>query len=139
MIGGIFLRATRLYPKILNVLLVLTLTFSASGCFYLVFGGAAAAGGYAISRDTIQGEMDREFSQVWDSAVEVISIMGRIESQDHEKGEIISIVQGSRVTVDLIQITPATIRLKIKARRMGLPRIGLAQDIYLKVTSQIDK
>ena len=50
---------------------------SASGCFYLIVGGAAAAGGYAISRDTIQGETDRSFDEVWDAAL--------INSDRHEQ------------------------------------------------------
>jgi len=133
------LKARKLYHHGVLGLLFLAVTFSFSGCFYLVFGGAAAAGGYAISRDTIQGEIDRDFSQVWDTAIEVVSIMGRIESQNSEMGQIISIIQGARVTINLTQLTPSTIRIKVKARRSGFPRIGLAQEIYLKVTNQVDK
>lgn len=130
---------TRSIQSIFIACLLIFFSISASGCFYLVFGGAAAAGGYAISRDTIQGEVDRDFSQLWDTANDVIGIMGRIEIQNQETGEIVAIVQGSRVTVHLIQLTPSTIRLKVKARKAGFPRMGLAQDIYLKITSQVDK
>ncbi len=133
------MKARKLYHHGVLGLLLLAVTFFSSGCFYLVFGGAAAAGGYAISRDTIQGEIDRDFSQVWDTAIEVVSIMGRIESQNSEMGQIIAIIQGARVTINLTQLTPSTIRIKVKARRSGFPRIGLAQEIYLKVTNQVDK
>ena len=87
-----------------------------SGCVYLIIGGVAAAGGYAVSRDTIQGETDKSFDAVWDKASEVVGIMGTVESESYELGTIDSIVNGARVKITITQLTPSTVQVKVKAR-----------------------
>ena len=43
--------------------------------------GAGAAGGYAIGPDYIQGETDKDFSGIYNSALDVAGIMGVIQSK----------------------------------------------------------
>ena len=131
------MRGSGFSRTILMGLIVMVMALSLSGCFYIIFGGAAAAGGYAVSRDTIQGEIDREFSEVWDAASEIISIKGIIESQSHELGEIVAIINGARVTTTVIQLTPATIRLKVKARKSIFPSIHTAQEVFVKIMNRL--
>ena len=118
---------------------ILLLSVSLSGCFYRVLGGVAAAGGYAISRDTIQGEVDREFGEAWDAAVDIISIMGSIQTQSNELGEISGIVHGARITVNVIQLTPETVRLKVRARKMFFPSINTAQNVFIKIMNRLNE
>ncbi len=115
------------------------LSVSLSGCIYVLLGGAAAAGGYAISRDTIQGEIDADFDHVWDTAVEIVSIMGTIDSESHEMGEIIADVGGAKVWVYVIQLTPSTIRLKVKARKNLFPSIATAQNVFIKIMNKVNE
>ncbi len=120
----------------IGVLLVLPAIFL-SGCIYAIIGGVAAAGGYAISQDTIKGEIDAEFNSVWDNANEVLSIMGTIESESYEMGEIIAAVSGAKVWVHVIQLTPSTIRLRVKARKNLFPSIGTAQNVFIKIMNRV--
>jgi len=122
--------------KFKNTLIIPFLIFlsvSLSGCIYLIVGGVAAAGGYAISRDTIQGETDKGFDEVWSAAVEVMGIMGMVDTESYELGQIIGIVNGARVTVTISQVTPSTVRLQVKARKAIFPSIANAQNVYVKI------
>ena len=109
------------------------------GCFYVVLGGLAAAGGYAVSQDTIQGETEKGFDAVWDTAVETLSIMGLINSQSRELGKITAVVNGAKITVNVLQLTPSTNRLKVKARKSLFPSISNAQNIYIKIMSRVNE
>ena len=121
------------------MLLCFILGLSANGCVYLVVGGVAAAGGYAVSRDTIQGEIDHAFDDVWDAAIEVLSIMGIIETQSYELGKIGAIVNGARIKVNIIQLTPSAMRIKVKARKNIFPSIANAQNVYVKIINRADQ
>lgn len=127
------------HKALLTVILLFFLSFSLGGCFYLVLGGVAAAGGYAISQDTIQGEREKEFDSVWNASVDIVSILGTISSQSHELGKIIALVNGAKVTVNVVQLTPSTVRLKVKARKALFPSITTAQNIYIKIMNRVDE
>ena len=127
------------HRKVRAVVLLLVASLSLSGCFYMVLSTVAAAGGYAISRDTIQGETEEDFDRVWDTAVDIISILGTMNSQSHELGKITGIVNGARVTINITQLTTATIRLTVKARKSIFPSITNAQNIFVKIMNRVRK
>ncbi len=127
------------HRTLLTVVLLVFLSFSLGGCFYLVLGGVAAAGGYAISQDTIQGEREKDFDDVWSAAVDIVSILGTINSQSHELGKMIALVSGAKVTINVVQLTPSTVRLKVKARKALFPSITTAQNIYIKIMNRVDE
>ena len=125
--------------KIALIIFLLGACVPLSGCFYLFLGGVAAAGGYAVSQDTIQGETSKDFSEVWDAAVDIVSIMGNITSQSEALGKISAIVNSSKVTVQVLQLTPSTVRLKVKARKNIFPSIANAQDVFVKVMNRVNR
>lgn len=133
------MRPLVLKNKVFAGFIGLILCLSCSGCFYVVLGGVAAAGGYAISQDTIQGETQRDFDDVWDAAMDIVSIMGTINSQSRELGKISALVNGAKITVNISQLTPAAVRLKVKARKSLFPSITNAQNIYIKIMNRADE
>lgn len=115
-------------------LLVCYLNFC--GCIYVV-AGAGALGGYAISRDTIQGETDKTFDNIWNSSLKVLNILGNVTMEDKKKGVIEAKIDSSYAKVTIEQLTPKTTRLRVKARKFMLPNISLAQKIYIKVIQNV--
>jgi hypothetical protein len=109
---------------------------STSGCIYVVAGGIGALGGYAVSPDTVEGEAEVDYDTLWDAATEVLSIMGTVNTKDYKLGTIDGSVSGSRVTVDLSQISSNEVRLRVKARKNMLPNIEIAQDIFVKIKNR---
>ena len=107
------------------------------GCAPLIVGGAAGAlGGYAVSKDTIQGETDKSYDSLWNSALMVGRIRGQIKYEEMTKGYIELEAESSRVYIRLIRLTVATTRLRVSARKYHLPNLGLAQDIFVKIMEQ---
>jgi hypothetical protein len=123
-------RLSNIRNRLLVFLLVCCL-FS-SGCIFVI-AGVAALGGYAVSKDTIQGETDKTFVNVWNSSVDVLNIMGTVYSEYKSKGQIEAKIDASDVKVQIEEITSRTTRLRISARKYLLPDIGLAQRLYIKI------
>ena len=110
------------------------LAMSLSGCVYLVVGSVGALGGYVVSPDTVEGVVaGYEQSQVWDAAVETISIMGVISESNDAAGVLICDLQGTKVTITTERMSDTAIKLTVKARKVFLPKIKVAQDVYVKI------
>ncbi len=109
-----------------------------SGCFYLVIGGVGALGGYAISPDTVEGVVAATSSQdVWQAAVDTVSIMGIIEEKNEFSSVLICKVAGTRVTVSVAEPVTDNVKLRVKARKGMMPKVKLAQDIYTKIVQKV--
>ena len=107
------------------------------GCAPLIIGGAVGAvGGYAISKDTIQGETDKSYDSIWEAVLTVSKIRGEIKYEDKTKGYIELEAESSKVYVRLIRLTAAATRLRVSARKYHFPNMSLAQDIFTKIMDQ---
>lgn len=111
------------------------LLFNFLGCVPVLIG-AGVAGGYAISKDTIQGEADIPYDDLWSSALKVSRIRGTIKQEDVSGGYLKFAVESGFVWVRLTKMTQATTRLRVSARKYHFPNISLAQDIYLKIMEE---
>jgi hypothetical protein len=120
------------------VLFLMPLIFiGISGCAPLIIGGAVGAvGGYAISKDTVQGETDRSYDSLWNAALTVSRIRGQIKFEDRTKGYIELTAESSKVYIRLIRVTEATTRLRVQAKKYHFPNLNLAQDIFVKIMEQ---
>ncbi len=93
-------------------------------------------GGYAISKDTIQGETDKNYDALWSSALTISKIRGNVKYEDSTRGCIELEVESSKVDIRLIRLTQATTRLRVKARRYHFPNLSLAEDIFMKIVEE---
>ena len=113
---------------------LVSLMLTTSGCFYLVIGGVGALGGYAISPDTVEGNVEgRSTADIWDAALQTVSVMGVIEEKNEVSGVLIAKVQGTQVTISISEPITETVKLRVKARKGMMPKVKLAQDIYTKI------
>lgn len=127
-------------PKNLLALFVsVPLLFCVSGCIYLVVGGIGAVGGYIVSPDTVEGLTENDAAVVWDTAIETLSIMGLIDEKNEPGGMILAKVHGAKITVTIVSINQTTTKLTVKARKAYLPKISLAQDIFVKIMSRLNE
>ncbi len=122
----------------IQVIVLSSVCLFSSGCWFLIIGGAGAVGGYAISRDTFEGASSKGQSELMAASHKVLAIMGTISDERVKEGEIIAIVNGAHVTVNVFQVNLTTSKLRVRARNGIFPRIGLAQDIYTKVMNQLE-
>lgn len=121
--------------SLISVFCILLATLS--GCIFIVAGSVGAVGGYAITRDTIQGEYDANYSRAWKSALEVSGILGRVVTKNTTKGAIDAEVDKAKIKIEITQLTPEAIRLKVKARKGIFPRLGTAEKVFVKIVQQL--
>jgi len=106
------------------------------GCVPLLVGsalGVAALGGYSISKDSIQGDSEIPYEDVWDSALKISKIRGTIKEENASMGCLKLEAEGSYVWVEVIKLTGSVTRLRVAARKLHLPNIKLAQDFFVKI------
>jgi len=104
-----------------------------SGCVFVVGGAVGALGGYAISKDTIQGEAGKSFGSIWNSSINVLNILGSVSKEDSKKGNIEAKIDTSNAIIKIEQLSSSTVRLRVSARRGMFPNLTLAQKIYTKI------
>ena len=108
-----------------------------SGCAALLVG-AGAAGGYAVSKDSIRNHFDLPPSTVYHAAREVIGEEGLVTVEDERRGLIKAQVEGANVTITVKRISEKTTELKVKARNdLLMPKIDIAQVIYNKILGRL--
>jgi hypothetical protein len=118
---------------------MMPLILLSSGCIYLVVGSLGALGGYIISPDTVEGITEHDTATLWDAAVEVVSTMGTITEQQEEAGMIIANVNGTKVDIVISTVSNSTARIRVKARKLHLPKIAVAQDVFVKIMSYVNE
>lgn len=109
-----------------------------SSCVPLIIGGVGVLGGYAISRDTIGAETSKNVGDIWQAAKDVVSVMGIVKKIDEDTMAIEANIYSSVAIVKVEKLTEATSRLKVKARKLLMPNIGLAQKVFVKIMQRLD-
>jgi hypothetical protein len=108
-----------------------------SGCAPLIIGGAVGAlGGYAASKDTIQGETDADYERLWNAALAVSRMRGVMKTEDYARGYLQFDAESTKVWIRLVRLTQYTTRVKVSARKYHLPNLTLAQEVFVKVIEQ---
>ena len=116
------------------VLLACVLCVSMAGCAPLIVGAAVGvAGGYAVSRDTVQGDSDKSFESLWNAAIEVSKYRGVVKKDDFKRGTIEVLADSSKVWIQLIRVTDTATRLRVSSRKFRFPNLALAQELFTKI------
>ncbi|MEW6009568.1 MAG: hypothetical protein AB1629_08045 [Candidatus Omnitrophota bacterium] len=124
--------------RTLRFAIALFCCFLLSGCVPLIIGGVGVLGGYAISKDTIAAETEKKAEDIWQASKDVVSIMGIVKNIDEDAKILEANVYGSSVVVRIERLTDVTNRLRVKARKLLMPNIGLAQKIFVKIMQKLD-
>jgi len=122
----------------LSLLILVSTGLMTSGCAVLLLGGGVA-GGYAISRDEIEGFSDKKYNSIWSVGKKIIDEEGLIKSADKDAGLIEAEIQKSVVKFHLDRISSKTNRIRIEARKgyKLLPDIKLAQKLYNELIKEL--
>lgn len=124
--------------KLFSFIFMAYLLISICGCAPLIIGAAAGGlGAYAISRDTVQGDTDKNYELVWESALVVARSRGLIQQEDAAGGYIELGVESTKVWIRLVRLTQATTRVKVSARKYHFPNMEMAQDIFVRIITGV--
>ena len=110
---------------------------SLSGCAVLLVG-AGAAGGYAVSKDSVKNNFDLPAGEVFRASRDVVRAAGLMTTEDEGHGTLKAVVEGATVTVTVKPISKRTVELKVKARdNLLIPKIDIAQGLYTKILERL--
>ena len=116
---------------------LLALAASLSGCAALLLG-AGAAGGYAVSADSITNRLEAPYDMAYDTSQQVVDDLGVILEEDHSRGRIKAEVEGAIVTVTVKRLTSDAVELRVRARNKFLmPRMAVAQRVYNAIMEKL--
>ena len=121
------------------MIVLIPLLFCFSGCIYLVVGGIGAVGGYIVSPDTVEGLTENDAAAVWDTSVETLSVMGLVDEKNEAGGMLLAKIHGAKITVTIVSVNQTITKLTVKARKAYLPKISLAQDVFVKIMSRLNE
>ena len=122
----------------LRMTLSLILICLVSGCIVFALG-AGAAGGYAISKDELEGFTDKSLEQAWDSGLAVLKGQGGLLLEDKTRGRAEAAIGDAKVKFEAYQVTPKSVRIRVQARKFHsmFPDMKLAQRIYTLVVNEL--
>jgi hypothetical protein len=107
-----------------------------TGCWFVVGGAAGAAGAYVLSNDSIEVNTDKNYDSLWNAALTVARIRGKIQIEDPAGGRIEAAVGSTLIKISLIRITEATTKLKVSGRKHHMPDRNLAEEIFIKILEE---
>ena len=124
------------FKKVALITGLLGLGLGFSGCALLLVG-AGAAGGYAVSKDSVKNHYERSKDYVYQQSLAVAREMGRVTLDDRQQGIVKARINEVNVTITVKGLTPQTVELKVKARGAVMPKIEVAQEVYNKINSRL--
>jgi hypothetical protein len=133
------MRTTGWRKTLMAMILAVALPLGFSGCGIVVVAGLGALGGYTVSRDTIEGATGYSEGELFETATEILSIMGQVDEKSKVDGRVLATVNGAKVTVTFIPVSKTTTTLRVKARRGMFPKIAVAQDVYMKIVRKLQE
>lgn len=116
---------------------LLVASLGTGGCALLLVG-AGAAGGYAISSDSVKNVFELPQERVYEESVAVAKEMGAIQIEDRAHGLIKAEVRDVVITITVKPLTKQTVELKVKGRNhLLMPKVDVAQEVYAKIAEHL--
>lgn len=110
-----------------------------SGCA-AVLVGAGAAGGYALSKDSVKNHFDVSKNRVFKESVAVAKDMGQVTLEDAKHGKIQAMIKEADITITVKPLTKKTVELKVRGRnKFKMPAIDVAQEVYTNIHERLKK
>ena len=108
-----------------------------SGC-PVVLVGAGAAGGYALSKDSVKNHFDLSKDKVYRRSLDVAKEMGQVTLEDSKKGLVKGKVKEADITITVKPLTKKTVELEVHARnKFKMPAVDVAQEVYNKIIEKL--
>jgi len=118
----------------LSIFYFLLPTLFLTGCIAPLIIGGVLVTGYAAAKDTVTGNVDVTFDEVWDSSIGVLSQIADIADQNMQAGLIKAMQGNNTITVKIRELTEHSHNLRISCRRsVVFTNLTLAQQIFTKI------
>lgn len=123
-----------------KIFLALSLcTILTTGCVPLLIGAAGVVTGYVAFKDTVAGNIDGTFDDIWYSVKTVLENRTEIISEDTTLGIIKAKYANNNIVVKIIAFTDNAYKLKVTCRKSYIveANLDLAQDLFTRIIKEI--
>ena len=126
-------------PKKILAAVFCVASLALGGCAAVLIG-AGAAGGYALSKDSVKNNFDISKDRMYHTSLSVAKEMGQVTLEDSKNGIIKAKVREIDIYITVKQLTKKTVELKVKGRnKFKMPAVDVAQEVYTKIVEKLEK
>ncbi|MDD5746359.1 MAG: DUF3568 family protein [Candidatus Omnitrophica bacterium] len=123
--------------KLLLAILGVAALVSVSGCAGLILGTGTLSG-MGLAMDTIRLERYVTMDQAWTATKDTLEEMNvTITAENPDAGTINAELEKTVITITLVEHDAKTVSIDVKARRKGLPRLQLAEQIIETINAKL--
>ena len=95
--------------------------------------------GHQISKDTVQGDTDVFYRDLWDAVYMNCRMKGVIKKESRERGYLQLDVLSTIIDIRTIRLTKKINRLRVTARKDRRPNLDAAKEMYNKILAEAQK
>ncbi len=92
--------------------------------------------GKIVGRNTVQGDTDIFYRDLWDAVYMVCRIKGVIRQESRTRGYLQLDVLSTIMDIRIIRMTKKINRLRITVKNEGEPRIDMAKEVFSKAIAE---
>lgn len=123
------------------VLTLMFFSFINSGCVPVIAGAAGIATSYVAFNDSVAGNLDTTFDDLWNVSRNVLLNRSEIVSEEVDSGVIKARNGNNDITVKIIAFTDNAYKLKVSCRRSYrmAANLEMAQDIFTRIVRALPR
>lgn len=108
-----------------------------NGCVPLIIVTGAAAGGYVISNDSAEANIECTYASAWEAVNATLNELGKITFLKESSGMLNAIVSQASVRVRIVSLGTDVQRVVVSARKNWMPAPKVAQQIFLSIYQKL--
>ena len=97
----------------------------------------AAVIGIAVARDDARADLGHSFHAVYEESLKLVRELGVVKKTDPKKGQILANVYSSDITIEVQDKGWGRSSVRIKARRLFLPKFEVANGLLYQLTERL--
>jgi len=122
--------------NLIKLIAVFVISSTVYGCGPFLIG-SGVAGSVILSVDTVRLRRNITYEQAWSATQATLEETGEITFKNEQKGIISAKSEETEVAIEIIKIAEQTTAIDVKARKKGLPNLGLAESIADKINDNL--
>lgn len=112
-----------------------------SGCIPVLAGAAGIVTSYVAFNDSVAGNLDTRFDDLWNVSRNVVLQRAEIVSEEPDSGIIRAKNGNNDITIKIIAFTDNAYKLKVSCRKgyKVAANLEMAQDIFTRIVRSLPK
>ena len=112
--------------------------FCLSGCVPVLIGTGIVTG-YLVTKDSVSGNLENSFENIWSTSLQVVNDKAEIIDQNRDAGLIKAKRGKDSITVKITELTEHSYNLRVKSRKaLAIANLSLAQEVFTAIVRNLN-